>query len=1592
LTRALQAGELITADQTEPWGENGDTAYSPRSINSVPVTTFSGTLGKPTVDKVIYECGHIVPVDGLVESSNVAVFADAQTDPIGQEDAPEKWIPVFTSALVVNQSITARQTLCTASSDPSDGVPVKASPASIPTPKVVSAIFGSDRITVTNLLTGALIEVSDVSGAGTVVGGGYATAATNWVPLSVSVTNTPSLKVTQKLCEGAISEPAVVTASGVLPTPVLVDPIYDQQQFVFIRKALLNATLAIYSSSSPDPSVPIAFGGGTPEPDGALALALVRPVVTGEVIHAAEYLGSAASSDSNSVTVSGAAAPPTITYQGSEPYFTANTSGGEQQIDGPVYPRARGLGPIIQVATGACSLGVNFVVTRPGSVQITHDTLTAEALGRFPWQVPWASLSLDGSSGGILAGKYTVDATNNCNNATAQSHFYVIFDPQEVGGPDVFSFQETGIWFGVKTQTDRNDPSPLPPGQGGDYGMSFALHIKDARVFGKAIAQVNGVSNQYLAMQKLLTYEAGMFGFATSSYHEHDVLKLLGYLDQNPYLTVQCFEDANMLVALLRSVGIPSHPVTGDAASGNCKGWDFDTWVEAKAVGFGESAARWWAMHSHQEAGALGPSTRAQAGDPAGTWSSGGCNVASKETNDDIFMANEGWVNASSSDFDNYKADITYQWNSCGRPAENFSTKAAWVDHMCVFPADDNYWGVGHWECDIQPSTSALTISVDGPHRVGDVVNANVTIDNPTATDKQGTLNVIIAINDILTMIVPDAQFDLGGLSVTVPSGTNQVYGFTYTLPVDLSSANAYSIVATTQYISGQAGDSGQAPFFVDAFYDMALDLPTNLQACAEDVDCSFNATLHVANTTSVSVTDLNFDLSLPFGVQTPSGGDRVTLHEDRLAAGAEIVRTIPLKIVAPNQAAHFVLSATTADGGAARKSRMVAIDPVGVTIFTVTGVGGVVPLNQPPVAACHDVTVAAGANCQATVTAAAVNNGSYDPDGPPPTCTLGPNGQFGLGATPVTLTCVDAAGASASCTATVTVVDTTPPAIVCPANVTAECNSPSSATGVSAGAASATDICSTATVTNPAVASYPLGVTMVSHSAKDAAGNTATCLNTIAVVDTTPPAITCPANVTVECNSLGKATGVSAGVASATEICSTATVTNPAVASYPLGMTMVSHSAKDAAGNTATCSNKITVVDTTPPAIACPANVIVECNSPGKATGVSAGAASATDICSTATVTNPAVASYPLGATTVSHSAKDGNGNTASCTNKITVVDTTPPVLTIPGNKTITTCADSLSVSIGQASATDVCSNMLVPTGQVIAKNGVKLTSPIPVTNGQATLGPGTYTVQWSVSDASNPPVQASQTVTVGAGIEVSQTFLVDDRAQVRNAAGGYAAVLNSGTGSTRVGQDCKVGGIVSQAAVTVQHRSVVSGSVVTGGKVTKDSDATITGTITENASVSLPALPTLPSFPAPTLGGFTVNAGTTVTKSPGSYSSVTIINGGTLILKAGDYYFQSLTINSGAILRVTPTTRVFVQNALTFNSPFLASSGSTVQPIFLGFAGTSVNLYAVFNGTLVAPNASVKFGSGTALTFTGSFFGRQFELTPGSALVCGI
>jgi hypothetical protein len=76
-------------------------------------------------------------------------------------------------------------------------------------------------------------------------------------------------------------------------------------------------------------------------------------------------------------------------------------------------------------------------------------------------------------------------------------------------------------------------------------------------------------------------------------------------------------------------------------------------------------------------------------------------------------------------------------------------------------------------------------------------------------------------------------------------------------------------------------------------------------------------------------------------------------------------------------------------------------------------------PVNQPPVAKAHDVTVAAGPGGTAN---ASVDNGSFDPDGDPITITQTPAGPYSVGTTSVLLTVVDKKGATAQASAMITV------------------------------------------------------------------------------------------------------------------------------------------------------------------------------------------------------------------------------------------------------------------------------------------------------------------------------------------------------------------------------------------------------------------------------------------------------------------------------------------------------------------------------------------------------------------------------------------
>jgi hypothetical protein len=72
-------------------------------------------------------------------------------------------------------------------------------------------------------------------------------------------------------------------------------------------------------------------------------------------------------------------------------------------------------------------------------------------------------------------------------------------------------------------------------------------------------------------------------------------------------------------------------------------------------------------------------------------------------------------------------------------------------------------------------------------------------------------------------------------------------------------------------------------------------------------------------------------------------------------------------------------------------------------------------------------------------------------------------------------------------------------------------------ATVASLGTPTTADNCTVASVTNnhPST-TYTLGTTTVIWTVTDGSGNTATCSQTVTVVDNVNPTITCPANITV--------------------------------------------------------------------------------------------------------------------------------------------------------------------------------------------------------------------------------------------------------------------------------------------------------------------------------------------------------------------------------------------------------------------------------------------------------------------------------------------
>ncbi len=260
----------------------------------------------------------------------------------------------------------------------------------------------------------------------------------------------------------------------------------------------------------------------------------------------------------------------------------------------------------------------------------------------------------------------------------------------------------------------------------------------------------------------------------------------------------------------------------------------------------------------------------------------------------------------------------------------------------------------------------------------------------------------------------------------------------------------------------------------------------------------------------------------------------------------------------------------------------------------------------------------------------------------------------FPVGTT--TVTCATKTGPG--CSFTVTVVDDTPPNLTCPADINVNVQSTQKCAVVNYTTPAANDNCPGATVTcsPPSGTCFPTGTTTVTCTATDASKNTATCSFTVTVTQQACT-ITCPTNIT-RSNDPGQCGAVVSYPAPTTSAgCGTVTCSPASGSFFPKGTTTVTCTTTAGPG----CAFTITIADTQSPLITCPADLTaVSPNQSSSCVVVNYPAPVVSDNCPGVTVTcNPPSGScFPLGTTTVTCTATDSSGNTATCNFTVTTFD----------------------------------------------------------------------------------------------------------------------------------------------------------------------------------------------------------------------------------------------------------------------------------------------------------------------------------------------
>ncbi len=566
--------------------------------------------------------------------------------------------------------------------------------------------------------------------------------------------------------------------------------------------------------------------------------------------------------------------------------------------------------------------------------------------------------------------------------------------------------------------------------------------------------------------------------------------------------------------------------------------------------------------------------------------------------------------------------------------------------------------------------TQDITVQLDGS---GNVSITAAQIDNGSS-DNCGVQSVSL---DTTSFDCTKIGANTVSLTVTDVNGNSD----SKTATVTVEDKIAPTVI--TQDITVQLDGSGNASITA-AQIDNGSSDNCGIQSISLDTS-SFDCTKIGANTVSLTVTDVNGN--------SDSKTATVTV-EDKIAPTV-ITQDITVQL---DGSGNVSITAAQIDNGSTDNCGVQSMS-LDVTSFDCTKIGTntitltVIDVNGnsetntatvtvedkiAPTVITQDITVQLDGSGNVSITAAQIDNGSSDNCGVQSVslditsfdCTK-------IGANTVSLTVTDVNGNSDSKTATVTVEDKIAPTVITQ-DITVQLDGSGNASITAAQIDNgSSDNCGIQSVSLD-ITSFDctkIGLNTVSLTVTDVNGNSDTNTAMVTVEDNVAPMVNCVAPFTLPLDATGNAVITISDVdAGSTDNCGVAStsIDKTTFDCTNIGGNIVTLTVTDISGNINTCSTTVTIVDTIAPVANCVAPFTVPLDATGTAVlspqDINLGSL---DECNLASlqIDRQLFTLDDLGEQMITLTVTDHGGNTSSCTTIITVVDVTPPVITLVGD-----------------------------------------------------------------------------------------------------------------------------------------------------------------------------------------------------------------------------------------------------------------------------------------------------------------------------------